>query len=86
MSIKKMKTNSIESSIDVSEATVTELTDLGTSLDGEITTQEEVLDIPYVRSTVRGLIEYLARFEGKLARETAGNLAYIYLDLTDELK
>lgn len=86
MSIKKMKTKSIKSSTDVADVAVVGLTDSDTSLNGETTVQEEVLDIPYVRDSIKCLIEYLAKFEGNLARETAGNLAYIYLDLTDDLK
>lgn len=86
MSIKKMKTKAIKSSTDVAEVTVVDSTDPTTGLTDEVNTQEEILDIPYVRDSIKCLIEYLAKFEGTLARETAGNLAYIYLDLTDEIK
>ena len=44
------------------------------------------VDFGYVRDTVKGLVDYLAQFDNECAKTTVGNLAYIYLDLTNEIE
>ena len=39
-------------------------------------------DFCYVRDEIKNLVDYLAQFDDACAKETVGNLAYIYLDLT----
>jgi hypothetical protein len=44
------------------------------------------MDVDYVRGTVKELVDYLSQFDNELAKATVGNLAYIYLDLTEAVK
>ena len=44
------------------------------------------MEIDYVRDTVKELVDYLSQFDNELAKATVGNLAYIYLDLTEAVK
>ena len=44
------------------------------------------VDFGYVRDTVKELVDYLAQFDNECAKTTVGNLAYIYLDLTNEIE
>ena len=53
--------------------------------DGLVETPVEI-DFNYVRTEVKALIDYLSQFDCDCAKETVGNLAYIYCDLTDCVK
>jgi len=86
MKIEKSKTKAVKACDDV--AVVAEVPVVEDVVIDECPCEEccQTIDFGYVRNSVKDIIDYLSQFENDLAKETVGNLAYIYLDLTDAIK
>lgn len=83
---KKGKTNtkkakSVKANADIGIPLV-QVSDMAAPAGGLVEAPYDI-DWEYVRTEVKTLIEYLSQFDTECAKETVGNLAYVYVDLTE---